>query len=292
MSFKYERLPCICYWCGCLTRGDKDCDLWITRESMHTVEDWKYGAWLRAPLFNQIRKSTTVVPGFYQQRKDSKGSKDYENANHTNNQQAAMTENGALVNPLQKVIPDSSLLIIANSISHPISGDLNDFPPGFGVQLEEKGNFAQTLHEIDEKLTKFDAMEGVDGNLEDLPNKESINPENPSAEDIHALSNSPLSVTCNISSLTHDAWSARLPLVDVSNSQDSLTCTPLPPKPSWTRINRVPSEIEVNLEVHSGKERAQSSKRGQQGLPKKTKLLSQVGKENEVTLAKAGSQPC
>nr|POF02974.1 f-box protein [Quercus suber] len=105
-------------------------------------------------------------------------------------------------------------------------------------------------------------LEGVDGNLEDLPNKESINPKSPSAEDIHALSNSPLSVTCNISSLTHDGRSARLPLVDISNSQGSLTRTPLPHKPSWTRINCVPSEIEVNLEVHSGKKRAQSSKRG------------------------------
>ena len=29
VSFKYERLPNICYWCGRLTHDDRNCDLWI-----------------------------------------------------------------------------------------------------------------------------------------------------------------------------------------------------------------------------------------------------------------------
>ena len=29
VKFKYERLPSICYWCGCLDHNDRDCDLWI-----------------------------------------------------------------------------------------------------------------------------------------------------------------------------------------------------------------------------------------------------------------------
>ena len=32
ISFKYERLPNICYWCGRLTYDDRDCDLWIDSE--------------------------------------------------------------------------------------------------------------------------------------------------------------------------------------------------------------------------------------------------------------------
>ena len=32
VSFKYERLPNLCYWCGCLTHTDRDCDLWIESE--------------------------------------------------------------------------------------------------------------------------------------------------------------------------------------------------------------------------------------------------------------------
>ena len=29
VSFMYERLPNICYWCGNLTHDDKDCGIWL-----------------------------------------------------------------------------------------------------------------------------------------------------------------------------------------------------------------------------------------------------------------------
>ena len=29
VTFKYEHLPNICYWCGCLDHSDKDCEKWI-----------------------------------------------------------------------------------------------------------------------------------------------------------------------------------------------------------------------------------------------------------------------
>lgn len=32
VSFKYERLPNICYWCGCLDHDDKDCGIWLDSE--------------------------------------------------------------------------------------------------------------------------------------------------------------------------------------------------------------------------------------------------------------------
>ena len=32
VSFKYKRLPNICYRCGRLTHDDRDCDLWIESE--------------------------------------------------------------------------------------------------------------------------------------------------------------------------------------------------------------------------------------------------------------------
>ena len=37
VSFKYEQLFNLCYWCGCLTHNDCDCTLWIeSKESLKT----------------------------------------------------------------------------------------------------------------------------------------------------------------------------------------------------------------------------------------------------------------
>ena len=32
VSFKYESLPNICYWCRCFDHDDKDCDIWLNSE--------------------------------------------------------------------------------------------------------------------------------------------------------------------------------------------------------------------------------------------------------------------
>lgn len=29
VTFQYERLPNMCFWCGRLTHTDKDCELWL-----------------------------------------------------------------------------------------------------------------------------------------------------------------------------------------------------------------------------------------------------------------------
>ncbi|KAK9996986.1 hypothetical protein SO802_021672 [Lithocarpus litseifolius] len=69
VTFKYERLPNICYWCGCLDHSDKDCDRWIESEGTLKESDRVYGVWIRATYILASRKAVVVVPGFYEDRK-------------------------------------------------------------------------------------------------------------------------------------------------------------------------------------------------------------------------------
>lgn len=130
------------------------------------MEDWNYGAWLRAPLSNQIRKSTIVVPGFYQQKKESKVSKDAGSEPFSKSHQASLPENGVLTKPLEKVTLDTLFPNISNSAAYPTVRELEDPSLGFGEQLNTKRSFVHTLHENDAELEKGDMMEDVDGNLE------------------------------------------------------------------------------------------------------------------------------
>ena len=38
IHFKYDRLPSICYWCGCLDHDDKDYDLWVDSKGTLTTK--------------------------------------------------------------------------------------------------------------------------------------------------------------------------------------------------------------------------------------------------------------
>ena len=75
VSFKYERLPIICYWCGCLDHADKDCDRWIESNGTPNLEDREYGPWIRASSIVMPWKTVIKVPGYYDALKKEKGLK-------------------------------------------------------------------------------------------------------------------------------------------------------------------------------------------------------------------------
>ena len=70
VSFKYERLPNLCYWCGRITHNDRDCELWLDSEGTLEDSDKRYGPWIRAPPFVSSRKAVFTVPGFYCKNKN------------------------------------------------------------------------------------------------------------------------------------------------------------------------------------------------------------------------------
>ncbi|KAK9990738.1 hypothetical protein SO802_025723 [Lithocarpus litseifolius] len=46
VSFMYERLPNICYWCGHLTHDDKDCGIWLRSGGSLSNNEQQFGPWI------------------------------------------------------------------------------------------------------------------------------------------------------------------------------------------------------------------------------------------------------
>ena len=71
ITFKYERLPNICYWCGRLDHNDRDCEIWLESEGSLTENQKQFGPSLHAPPFSPTRRSVMAVPGFYTPKRKS-----------------------------------------------------------------------------------------------------------------------------------------------------------------------------------------------------------------------------
>ena len=69
VAFKYERLPILCYWCGCLDHADKDCEAWIQSNGTLKLKDKRYDSSIRALPFYPSSKNSVCVPGYFETQK-------------------------------------------------------------------------------------------------------------------------------------------------------------------------------------------------------------------------------
>ena len=63
VSFKYEKLPNFCYWCGMVSHADKECDVWLSSKGSLSLDHEGYGNWLQASPFNLKKTIVTTVSG-------------------------------------------------------------------------------------------------------------------------------------------------------------------------------------------------------------------------------------
>ena len=75
VTFRYERLPNFCYWCGCLDHGDKECDLWIQSKGNLQKSSQQYGSWLRVTSSGASKGNVIRVSGYYKDRKENLSSR-------------------------------------------------------------------------------------------------------------------------------------------------------------------------------------------------------------------------
>lgn len=48
INFTYERLLDICFWCGIIGHGHKDCSLWNRNGEKGHEGEFPYGSWMKA----------------------------------------------------------------------------------------------------------------------------------------------------------------------------------------------------------------------------------------------------
>lgn len=56
VTFRYERLPNFCYWCGSLLHKDRECDLWLGMKDKDPLDKKQFGPWMRAELEYSSRR--------------------------------------------------------------------------------------------------------------------------------------------------------------------------------------------------------------------------------------------
>ena len=69
IPFKYEWLPNLCFWCGCLTHDDRSYNIWIESEGNLTTDKQQYDPWIKASPFVPSRSKVIMVPGIFETRK-------------------------------------------------------------------------------------------------------------------------------------------------------------------------------------------------------------------------------
>ena len=73
VSFQYERLPNVCFWCGRLSHDDKECEIWLKSKGTLSVDQQQFGNWIRANPFGSSRSRSIEVKGFEPRQSSSRG---------------------------------------------------------------------------------------------------------------------------------------------------------------------------------------------------------------------------
>lgn len=98
VSFQYERLPNLCFWCGMLSHDDKDYELWLRSKGTLPLERQQYRHWIKASVFSMSKRQVLEVKGFDELNRKSQRTQSYRNA------PARVREEG--MNPLVPLLPE------------------------------------------------------------------------------------------------------------------------------------------------------------------------------------------
>ena len=87
----------MCYWCGCLTHDDRDCDLWVQSNGTLTLDKQQFGPSLRAPPYTSTGKDVIYVLGYY----EGKGGRKKTHSRDEGGDQNVAHQNSVTMSPVE-----------------------------------------------------------------------------------------------------------------------------------------------------------------------------------------------
>lgn len=167
VSFKFERLPIICYWCGMLTHSDRECPVKDKSRGALKAEDQQFGSWLRASTPNPYRRTVIRVAGFDDEelREDEGshgvGERDGSETAQVGENPRAGHKEGAGDGPVGDVSTVMELALIPGH-NKDTSSNSEIIHNGLGILNSDSENnaayFKAQLEDIDEELARFDQV--------------------------------------------------------------------------------------------------------------------------------------
>lgn len=170
VSFKYEQLSNLCYWCGSLTFDDTNCELWLESEGTLSIESQQFGPWICVAPFMSSQRNFVIVPDFCTRKKDGR-----EAASSTSSRKPPVVvvrmgkPSLEIFRPEKertKTIQRENISLnfpdedLRQSMPTPmdcgIFKDSNISKPGFEISEKSTKNFEERIGEIDRELSRYD----------------------------------------------------------------------------------------------------------------------------------------
>ena len=278
VSFKYERLPNFCYWCGCFDHGDKDCDIWIQSKGTLQSSSQQYGSWLRAPPYAPTNNRVIRVSGYYEDREE----------NISTRRRRAEKQSSILVStPVRETQPEKETadtgadFMEFMNLNVEESTELNKDKEQNLRDPETTGDrFEQQTREIDKEL-------GFNENS--IIREPTIDPRKQQAMqaiiDVGKETQKEKHVGPRELSQVHP-----LPFSDISNAPNLSGVADKNPHPTWKRLARLSVSSQVTVKKSIGAKRPVDMVVDNYELPCKKLVVSSDDKENFLVLAETGSQ--
>jgi len=295
VSFKYKRLPNLCYWCGRLSHDDKNCDLWINSKGTLKAENQQFWSCLRAAPYTSASKDVIYVPGYCEDRYSRQNKLSQALVVESVVEEGVNSEAPMEQPDKEKAQQERIINAVSVSISNSpagMEGVMHDEPqksiPSISEAISQldlviptdqnpsnvRDVYLDTLKEIDTEIFKFDSP----GHISVMG----------ASQCSHTVRGAP--------SLTPQARDSLKHLVSIQFQNSTLTDVPIlidisVPHPStWKRIPRPSHEAAFSQPTHSSSKRPFSLLHDSNELPCKRRLISQVESGSTILLAKTDIQ--